>query len=248
MKRNKGIIRLCILAFCMMLFAFVPRVSYAAGNNTGSTRIYLNFGTGKCRHSGQLVQALQFSNVKYGTKITLPSISQVVPADNTYRLTGFMLKRLWDQKWFTRNNTWSKSGTKKLYKPGTTLTYKKLWQKGLSELSFFRFYAQYERVHLVNFREPSGKLYQQLQVAKNQKFKLVPSVVHVNQMGWYASRKQGNARYWYCTNKKWCSDTEIKSKGYKKKIYKGGSTYKLNTSWTKGYSGWAEYDFYPVYW
>ena len=63
--------------------------------------------------------------------------------------------------------------------------------------------------------------------------------------GWNVKRNNDNK--WYVAGKGWCTESEISTNGYNKKVYSNYQTCKLDDSWINGISGNGSYTFYAVW-
>ena len=63
--------------------------------------------------------------------------------------------------------------------------------------------------------------------------------------GWNVKRNNDNK--WYVAGKGWCTDSQISSNGYTKKVYSNYQTCTLDDSWINGLSGNGSYTFYAVW-
>ena len=63
--------------------------------------------------------------------------------------------------------------------------------------------------------------------------------------GWHVKRNNDNK--WFVAGQGWCTDSQISSNGYIKKVYSNYQTCKLDDSWTSGISGNCSYTFYAVW-
>ncbi len=63
--------------------------------------------------------------------------------------------------------------------------------------------------------------------------------------GWNVKRNNDNK--WYVAGRGWCTDSQISSNGYTKKVYSNYQTCKLDDSWINGLSGNGSYTFYAVW-
>ena len=63
--------------------------------------------------------------------------------------------------------------------------------------------------------------------------------------GWHVKRNNDNK--WYVDGQGWCTESQISSNGYVKKVYSNYQTCKLDDSWTSGISGNCSYTFYAIW-
>lgn len=63
--------------------------------------------------------------------------------------------------------------------------------------------------------------------------------------GWNVKRNNDNT--WYVAGHGWCTDSQISSKGYAKKVYSNNQTCTLDSSWISGLTGDGSYSFYAVW-
>ncbi len=63
--------------------------------------------------------------------------------------------------------------------------------------------------------------------------------------GWNVKRNNDNT--WYVAGRGWCTDSQISSNGYTRKVYNNNQTCTLDSSWINGLTGDGSYTFYAIW-
>lgn len=215
-------------------YSYWEKVMIGATTTTLSHPIEYNTNGGSGTYSN--------TNVKAGSKFTLPSAK---PAKAGYVFKGWALKRLADQKWFSKKGWVSKehvdqNGGYSLYNPGAQLTLDASWTYGYAGgATKFRFNAIWEKVSskvYFGLNGGSGN-FNTITSSYGSQFKMPaakPTKSGYTFKGWALKRLADQK--WITTKGTWVSSANVASNGGYR-IYSAGTDRTLVPSWYTGCEG-----------